>query len=153
MPDDPGIWYWGAALANMALLVGFAFAGVWRARRRDFARHRRLVFVSAGLVVAFLVSYPLKLAWLGREALSSWSPERVALLRFHESCVLVMLVAGGYALTSALRLGLPLAKFPAGADAADLSRRIARHRLAGRICLGAMALGLGSALGVFAGML
>ena len=93
----------------------------------------------------FLVSYVLKLAFLGREALSTWSAVSVNVLRFHELCVLAMLLAGG----TALFLGRRLA--PSGASRARPATRrrpprsLRRHRLAGRTALVGAILGAATA--------
>ena len=62
------------------------------------------MLTSAWLVVAFLVSYVFKVMLLGREDLAVWSNVYVQTLRFHETCVLVMLVAGAIAITRARRM-------------------------------------------------
>ena len=91
---DPKVLFWTGALVNMALIVTLALFGVRARRRGDIAQHRRLMLSGAGLVGFFLTSYVFKLTFLGREDMSLWSPYAVWVLRFHETCVLVMLVAG-----------------------------------------------------------
>ena len=139
--------YWTAALINLGVLTGLALAGVRAIRRGDVARHRRRMQTAAALVVAFLVSYLFKLAWLGRETLALWSPAERRVLRLHELCVLVMLAAGLFALGR----GRALARGLAAAPSAD--PKLARgHRIAGRIALVAAVFALLSSICVLAGM-
>ena len=77
----------------MAQLVGLAALGIRRVRARAVATHRRLMLIAGSLVVAFLVSYGFKLYLLGREQLDVWQPVYRHTLRFHETCVLVMVLA------------------------------------------------------------
>ena len=148
---DPKVVYWGAAVANFAVLTGFAVAGVRQIKRGERERHRRSMRVAASLVVVFLVSYVLKLAFLGREDRSSWSTFDVWTLGFHELCVLAMLVGGGTALVLGRRLeGTKL--FSADGDAPAKSD-LARHGVAGRVATIGAVLGLLSAGVVWLGML
>jgi uncharacterized membrane protein YozB (DUF420 family) len=126
--------------------------GLALARRREFARHARCMRAAAALVALFLAGYAAKVTFLGREALETWSPGAVALLRFHELCVLAMLVGGSAALVLGARLGRSrLVSGAAGAPEAAASTR-RRHRLAGRSALGGALLGAATAGGVLAGM-
>lgn len=149
---DPKVVYWTAAFLNMAVLTGFALSGVRSIRRGDTARHRRAMTIAALLVVAFLVSYPLKLVWLGREDRAVWSALSVGVLRFHELCVLVMSIAGALALWRGRRLARTRAVLDTpDAPAAD-ARSLAAHRRVGRIAVVGAVLGLLSAGFVLAGM-
>ena len=54
--------------------------------------------IATLLVATFIGSYILKVQFLGREDMSVWSARDVNVLRFHETCVLAMVIAGGLAL-------------------------------------------------------
>lgn len=137
---DPKLAFWTAALANMVAIVALAAVGVARAKRREIAGHRRLMLAAAGLVGLFLVAYVLKVAALGREQLELWAPHYVFALRFHETCVAVMVLAGGRALWLGEREGFR--------DAG----RARSHRLAGRTAALSALLGVASAAFVLFGM-
>jgi uncharacterized membrane protein YozB (DUF420 family) len=139
MPD-PKVVFWTAALVNMGLAVALALAGVARVRRGEIAAHRRFMLSAAALVGLFLVAYVAKLAFLGREQLSLWDPRYVWTLRFHEACVLTMVIAG----VRAVRLG----EIGGFRDA----ERARVHRRAGRIALISAALGVLTASYVLYGM-
>jgi uncharacterized membrane protein YozB (DUF420 family) len=149
---DPKLLYWTGATLNMAILVGFATFGIRQAGGGQVARHRRLMLLSVGLVVAFVVSYLLKLWLLGREDLGSWSPAAVWTLRFHELCVFTMLISGGLALRRGLRLARTRALIDSESAPEPLPGQIGRHRTVGRIAIFAAALGLLSAGAVLGGM-
>jgi uncharacterized membrane protein YozB (DUF420 family) len=138
--SDPKLAYWTVALANMLAIVALALAAVGRARRREIAGHRRLMLVAASLVGLFLVSYVAKVWLLGREQLALWAPRYVWTLRFHETCVAVMVLAGSRAIWLGARSGFT--------DAA----RARSHRRAGRAALISAALGVASAGYVLFGM-
>jgi len=101
---DATLLFWTGAFANMALVLGLAIAGVRRRRKGDVPGHARCMLAAAALVGLFLLSYGLKLAYLGPEALSTWSPTAVSVLRLHELCVATMLLGGGAAALRARRL-------------------------------------------------
>lgn len=101
---DARALYWTGAFVNFGVITALAIYGVAKIRRGEVTRHRRSMLACVALVVAFLVSYVLKLALLGRENLAVWSDFHVNNLRFHETCVLLMLVAGGVALTRARKM-------------------------------------------------
>jgi len=142
---DAKLVFWTGALVNMAAIVALGFAGVRARRRGDVPRHRRRMLSAAALVGLFLAAYVVKLALLGREDMSVWSPRAVWVLRFHEMCVLAMLVAGFLA----ARRGLALAGTrnvtgdPEHPPAPP--ERARGHRSAGRIAVGAAVFGLLSA--------
>lgn len=142
---DPKVLYWTGALCNMVIVVGLALVGVASARRGDVARHRRLMLGASALVGAFVVSYALKLAFLGREALSTWSPAAVWVLRLHELCVFTMLAAG---IVAGVR-AWPMRAAPLAAQHAE---RRARHRVAGRVAVIAACAGVATAGLVLVGM-
>lgn len=149
---DPKLAYWTAAFANMTLLMALAAVGARHARRGEIARHRRAMRTAALLVGLFLVSYPFKLAWLGREDMASWSTVSVGMLRLHETCVLVMLGAGGLALRRGLRLGRTRALIDAPDAPVPGPEALAGHRRMGRIALASVLLAWATAGVVLAGM-
>ncbi len=146
-------WFWGGALLNMAVLTGFAVRGVRQARRGEITRHRRSMLVAASLVGAFLGAYILKVVLVGREDFGLWSAADVSVLRFHEACVLAMLVAGGLALERARRMRRSRQVTRDPADPPAPLPVVRRHRIAGRVALVGALLGLVSACFVWAGML
>jgi uncharacterized membrane protein YozB (DUF420 family) len=142
-----GFWSW--ALCNMLCAVAFAYVGVRRIRARAVRAHRGWMLGAGALVGLFLVGYLGKVALLGREDLSRWSPAERGLLVFHEACVAVFLVAGATALFLAWRN-----RFRSiGAQTPVQLERVARlHRRAGWTAIAASTLGLFSAAGVLYGM-
>lgn len=142
---DPKLLFWTGALVNMAAIVALALAGVRARRKGDLARHRRDMLSGAVLVGFFLTSYGFKVTFLGREDMSVWSPYAVWVLRFHETCVLVMLIAGFLA----ARRGMALARTRiVTRDASDpvAEPRVTRGHLgAGKVAVAAAVLGLLSA--------
>ena len=58
---DPKVAYWTGAWVNLGVIVTCALLGVKRVRRADYRAHQRLVLTAAWLVLAFLVSYVIKL--------------------------------------------------------------------------------------------
>lgn len=124
----------------MIAIVALAIAGVRRAQRREIAGHRRLMLSAAGLVGLFLVAYVAKVAALGREPLELWEPRYVHALRFHETCIAVMVLAGTRALWLGERGGF---RDPA---------RAGSHRVAGRAAALSALLGVASAAYVLVGM-
>ena len=150
MELDPKVAYWTAALANMLAAVGLAAFGVRRIRRAEIAGHRRLMKTAALLVALFLLSYVAKVAVLGREQLELWEPRFVSVLRFHELCVAVMVLAGAVALYLATTF-----RFADAATPKDVERRAGialAHRLAGWTALVSSALGAVTAGYVLYGM-
>jgi uncharacterized membrane protein YozB (DUF420 family) len=149
---DAKVAYWTLAFANMTAIAALAVAGVRSARRGELARHARAMRAAALLVALFLLSYVAKLALLGREALDAWSPAALGVLRFHELCVLVMLLAGSLALGLGTRFRATRAVSGSAADPPAPPRRVRVHRLAGRAALAGALLGAASAALVLAGM-
>jgi uncharacterized membrane protein YozB (DUF420 family) len=151
---DPNVMYWSGAWLNMAVIVGIALFGIRQVRRREIAQHRRSMLSAATLVVLFVASYGIKLAMLGREQLDLWASSYVYVLRFHELCVAIMVVAGITTIYLAQRLRL--------LEAADGSQgayegpvRLARlqlHRRAGKSAFYAAIVGLMSAGVILYGM-
>ena len=123
---DAKLVFWTYALVLMAVMVGFGLNG-WRLIRRGRVdAHRRSMNVSIVLFFTFILSYLLKLRFLGREVFSTWSPTDITILRIHETFVLIMFLAGLTARLQARHL-VP--------RAADRPRAPHRHRLAGRIAM------------------
>jgi len=149
---DAKLVYWTGALVNMAVIVALAGHGVRLARRGDVAGHRRAMLVASGLVLAFVASYALKLAFLGREAVETWSPAAIWVLRFHETCVLFMILGGAFALARAWRLRRTRLVTRDPEDPRPAPALLRAHRRAGRVAVGAALLGVLSACLVLAGM-
>jgi len=149
---DPKLMFWTGALANMGAVVALAALGVWARRRGDIVRHSRLMLSGGALVSLFLLSYLVKLVCLGREDMETWSSGAVWLLRVHETCVLVMLVAGFLA----ARRGMAMARTrnvtrdPSDPPAAP--ERVRGHRLAGWTAASAAVAGFLAACLVLFGM-
>ena len=149
---DPKLIFWTGAFLNMCAVVAFASAGVRQRRRGDIARHRRSMLTASGLVAFFLVSYLLKVPLLGRENLEVWSASAVWTLRIHETCIAVMLIAGGMAGRGAYRLRATRNATRRQSDPPAPPPMAARHRRAGWTAVVAAVLGLVSAAGVLLGM-
>lgn len=94
---NPGLLFWTAALVNLGVVCAMALSGVRCAHRGEIARHRRAMKVASWLVVAFLLSYVLKVLLIGREDMARWSNVDLWVLRLHELFVMGMLVAGSVA--------------------------------------------------------
>jgi uncharacterized membrane protein YozB (DUF420 family) len=149
---NPKIAFWTAALVNLFVVFALVTVGIRSVRRKQISRHRRCMKTSALLVMAFLASYVVKLAVLGRESIASWSGAAVLNLRVHELFVLTMLATGSVALLRARRMrdtrnvsGLP-------GDPLAPESTIRGHRRAGwtaAICAG---LGFATAALLLAGM-
>lgn len=149
---DPKLVFWTSAFANMGLVLGLAATGVRHRRRGDVPRHRRNMLSAAALVGLFLAGYALKLAFLGREALETWSPAAIWTLRLHELCVATMLLAGGLAgvRATALRRTRNASRNPADPPAARPV--VDWHRRAGWTAVVAAGLGFATAALVLLGM-
>lgn len=149
---DPKVVFWTGAFVNMALILGLVFTGVRSIRRGDVARHRFCMKTSAWLVAGFLAAYVGKLALLGREQFSSWSPAAVNTLRFHELCVLAMIGGGCLALVRArsMRSTRNVTRQPHDAPAA--AHIVRWHRRGGWTAVVGAVLGLASAGLVLLGM-
>lgn len=149
---DAKVAYWSAALLNMVAVGCLAVYGVRCARRGELVRHARAMRAAAVLVGLFLVSYVLKLAFLGREALDAWSARALWTLRFHELCVLAMVAAGAVALGLGRRLRRSRRFTGAPADPPAPAALSRRHRIAGRTAIAGAFLGIASAALVLGGM-
>jgi uncharacterized membrane protein YozB (DUF420 family) len=146
---DPKVVYWTAALANMLAAIACACLGVRRVRGGDVAGHARLMKSAGALVGLFLVSYAVKVLALGREQLELWEPRYVHVLRFHELCIALMVLAGGTAFAIATRRRLidPVAR-----AAAARGTILRTHRRAGWTAIASSLLGAAGAAYVLYGM-
>jgi uncharacterized membrane protein YozB (DUF420 family) len=150
---NPKLVYWTIALANLAIIVACGARGIRAIRRGEVRTHRQMMLTASALVALFLVSYFVKVAWLGKEDRSGWTALDHAMLGTHELCIAAMLIAGGVALFRAWRFQAKLQPawvIPPGADA--LPGR-AQHRRAGRIAGWSGALAFVTAVGIWARML
>ena len=149
---DPKVLFWTGAFINMSVVVGLAIYGVKQLRDGFPSRHRSLMITASMLVVGFILAYVLKLVFLGREDLSVWSQAAVWTLRFHETCVLTMVVGG----VLALRWGSQLCttrSFTLNPDDPEADPALVnRHRRAGRTAVIGAVLGLLSSGFVLMGM-
>jgi uncharacterized membrane protein YozB (DUF420 family) len=132
--------------------VACALAGVREVRAGRVREHQRRMIAAGSLVALFLVSYVFKVLALGREDRSGWSAGELAVLYLHETCVAVMLLAGGYAGVRAWRFRASLgANAPNPLPAAVAVERL-QHRLGGRTAVVAAVFALLTAGAVLAGM-
>jgi len=149
---DPKALYWALAVVNFGALTVIAITGVRQAQHGELARHRRSMITAAVLVGVFLVSYVLKINFLGREALGTWPARDVWILRFHELCVLAMILGGGVAFFRSRALRRSRRFTFDASDPQPESRDLNQHRLAGRIAVGGAVFGVLSAALVWLGM-
>lgn len=149
---DPKTLYWTFAFINMGCVVGLGLYGRAQQKAGNAKRHAIMMIAASCLVVGFLFSYGLKLAFLGREDLTLWTHAALNTLRFHETCVLVMVVGGGLA----IRWGRALRKtrsYTLNPDDPSASESlVSRHHRAGQVALVGAALGFISSGFVLAGM-
>jgi uncharacterized membrane protein YozB (DUF420 family) len=94
---DAKILYWTGALINFGVVCTLALIGVKRIRAKDIQGHRRMMLTSSALVFGFIASYVLKVIFLGKENRKVWDTFSLWSLHIHESWILVMILAGGYA--------------------------------------------------------
>jgi len=132
---DPKLVYWTAAMANFFVLAVVARLGWLQAKQGDITAHKRSMVISICLVLGFLVSYGLKLAFLGREDMMVWSDASVRV-----------------ALRRALQLKPTRIVTGNDADPSPDADVLTKHRRAGRVALIAMAAGAATAAVVLAGM-
>ena len=149
---DAKVVYWTGAWLNFSFLLAFMVVGVRAVRRGEVAVHRRSMLTAAALVALFLLSYVVKLKLLGREDISVWSLLDVTILRIHETCVLVMLIAGTVAVVLARRMRGTRNVTRDRNDPPAAPALARRHRLAGRTAGVAAALGWFTAGFVLCGM-
>lgn len=149
---DPKLAFWTAALLNLFTVAVLMGVGIFNIRRGRVAIHRRCMKISAWLVAGFLGSYVLKLTFLGREQLSVWSSGAVSNLRFHEVCVLTMVVAGSVALFRARQMRATRNVTHASGDPVAPEATVRWHHLAGWSAAVGAGLGFATAIFVLAGM-
>lgn len=149
---DAKFLFWSAALLNMAAMFGLLCNGVRQVRRGNVQAHRRSMIGATSLVVAFLLAYLLKATLLGKEDFALWSRPDVWNLRFHETCVLLMLLAGAIALTRARRLRGTQNVTRDRDDPMAPERHVRSHTRAGWTAVSVAALGLLTAAIVLTGM-
>lgn len=138
---DAKVLFWTGAWLNFSLLLAVVVLGIRRAKQAELASHRRAMIAASCLVLLFLVSYCVKLAVLGRENMSVWSSFDVNMLRFHETCVMVMMLAGGLALFLGRSMHGTRNMTRDRRDPAASAGRARAHRVAGRAA--AVGAGLG----------
>ena len=149
---DPKVLFWTGAFINMNVVVGLAIFGVNQLRGGYPARHRSLMITASLLVVGFVLAYVLKLVFLGREDLSVWSQAAVWILRFHETCVLTMVMGGALALRWGSQLSATRS-FTLNPDDPEADPALVnRHRRAGWTAVTGGVLGLLSSGVVLLGM-
>jgi uncharacterized membrane protein YozB (DUF420 family) len=149
---DPKALYWTGALANMGVVLAIFLVGVRKLRSGDVAGHRRTMSIGAALIVAFLISYVLKVVLLGREDLATWSQLDRVVLWIHEACVTVVLLAGGVAAWRGRALARTRSFTRSPEDPVAPARVITQHRAAGKTALLAVGLGFLTASLVLLGM-
>ena len=149
---DAKVLYWTGAFVNLGVIAVLAVRGVALARRGAIEAHRRSMLGAAFLVVAFVVSYGFKLAFLGREDLSVWSSGHITNLRVHETCVLLMLLGGTVALTRARAMRGRRERTRNPSDPAANASTVAWHHRAGWVGAAGAVAGLVTAAGILFGM-
>jgi uncharacterized membrane protein YozB (DUF420 family) len=150
---DAKLLFWTAALANLAVICGFAVFGVRYARRGEIARHRRAMKTASWLICGFLGSYVAKVIFLGREDHSVWSQLDVWVLRTHELFILMMFIAGSVAWRQGRRLSLTSLVTHNPEDPEPDTAVMRTHRLAGRTAVICSLFAFVLAIGVLAGMI
>ena len=149
---DPKLAFWTTALVNLSVIVVLVTVGIVNIRQGRVAIHRRCMLTSAWLVAGFIGAYALKLAFLGREQLSVWSSGAVTNLRFHEACVLTMIVGGLVALFRARQMRATRNVTKALDDPIAPEATVRWHHRAGWSAAVGAGLGFATAIFVLAGM-
>ncbi len=149
---DAKLLFWTAALVNLGVLCGFAFAGIRYVRRGEIARHRRAMKIATAMLFAFLGAYVLKVAFLGREDQSLWTPLDVWVLRIHELFVMLMIGGGALAWWQSRRLASTRLVTHDPQDPMPDAPIVRIHRLAGRSAVIGSVLAFVLAVGVLIGM-
>ncbi len=104
------------------------------------------------LVIAFLVSYVLKVQLVGREDMSVWTTADVWALRIHELFIMQMLIAGGVAWIQGRKLRATRLVTHDPDDPLPEAATVRLHRLAGRVSVIGALLGFLMAIEVLVGM-
>ena len=149
---DAKLLFWTAALVNLGVLCGFAFAGIRYVRRGEVARHRRAMKIATALLFAFLAAYVLKVVFLGREDQSLWTSLDVWVLRVHELFVMWMIGGGAVAWWQSRKLGASRVVTHDPEDPLPDASVVRAHRLAGRSAVIGSLLAFVLAVGVLIGM-
>lgn len=149
---DPKLIFWTCALADLGAVCGTALFGVRYVKRGEIARHKRAMKTASLLIVVFVVSYVLKLVFLGREDMSTWTSFDVWVLRIHELFVFQMLTGGSIAWIQARKLLKTRLVTHDSNDPAPDSRTVRIHRLAGRTAVVGSVFAFLLAIGVLTGM-
>ncbi len=144
--------FWTGSLLNLGVILALALWAVQAIRRGRWRQHRRLMLWAIALVGVFLVAYLTKVALLGHEDRSAWSPLDVTVLRVHEACIAAMLAGGAYAGFRALRFRRGLPDAPTLPPADPRSSERGGHRAAGRIAVAGAAGAWLTAAWMLAGM-
>jgi Protein of unknown function (DUF420) len=149
---NPGLFFWSAAFVNLAVICALALLGVRCAHRGEIARHRRAMKIASWLVVAFLMSYVLKVVLIGREDMASWSSLDLWILRGHELCVVLMLIAGSAAWIQSRKLAGTRVVTRDARDPEPDAKVLRGHKRAGWTAVLSALAGFVLAIGVLAGM-
>jgi predicted small integral membrane protein len=149
---DAKFLFWCGALTNMAVMFGLMCNGVRQIRRGNVQAHKRSMIGATTLVFLFLLAYAFKATLLGKEDFSLWSQAHVWNLRFHETCVLVMLLAGGFAMLRARRLRETRNVTKERGDPMAPESLVRSHTRAGWTAVSSATLGLLTAAIILAGM-
>jgi uncharacterized membrane protein YozB (DUF420 family) len=149
---DPKFTFWSAALANLLVICTLVVVGILNVRCRRIDRHRCCMKTAAWLAAAFVVAYPFKLAVLGREQLSVWSPQAILTLRVHELFVMTMLVGGAIALLRARQMRATRNVSQKSDDPMAPGSTARGHRSAGWAAAVGATLGFATAIIVLVGM-
>jgi len=131
-------WFYVYALTVTALII--AFTGVARIRKGDAIGHSKRMNLAIYLILFFVASYVVKLLVLGREDKSNWESWHFLVLYVHEFFIACMLISGSYTRYLAAKFKHTI---EAAAPLNDLdAKRRRRHRLTGKICLGATSMAI-----------
>ena len=143
----------GFLIAGVFVVLAVALTGVRQVRRGEVAKHKRSMALAGILVAAFLVSFLVKSAFLGREDFALWSAFHVNNLRVHETFVLFMLVAALVAVNRARRMKDSY-NVTRDRSAAPAPEEVVRwHRRAGWTAIVCGGFGFATAVVVLAGMI
>jgi len=149
---DANLVFWCLALLDLGAVALCTAVGVARARAGEMEGHRRSMLAAVTLVGIFLLSYVVKLALLGREDRSAWTPLDYTVLYVHESFVVVMLLGGAVALRWARGFREQLGEDGRLPEEGQTLPGGVRHRRIGRVAALGVLLAFVTALGVLAGM-
>lgn len=146
----PKLLFWLYAFLLTCTIMVAATKGIASARRGAYDQHRIWMNRAGSLIVAFVLSYVLKVIFLGKEDLDTWANVYVVILRIHESFIGLMLICGGYARLLARKFQHTINDHPLN-DRWQRMRR--RHAILGKISVAAAAAALLTASGLIIGML